>query len=174
MVGNNPGLGINFNLSHSRELAVICLTLKTEIGVDLEFKREIPELEGLLSLTLSRREKEFFHKYLIIKSRQGLAQGDLHEEKKELFYSFWTHKEAYVKAKGDGFHLEPQKVEFYLSPKGELKLLSKSGVNAKSWLFYQWEPESNYLAALAIFGKIGRENKGKFGSSPSVQLNISS
>ena len=66
--------GLEFNLSHSRDFALVAVTRNHPVGVDVEYvRRDIPrekiarrffsehELSDLLSLPLTRRETGFFN-----------------------------------------------------------------------------------------------------------------
>jgi 4'-phosphopantetheinyl transferase len=79
---------IKFNLSHSRDLAVLALGKNYDLGVDLECfsKREYINLSNKY---FAADERE----YLNISHPAALALR---------FFKIWTQKEAYVKALGQG------------------------------------------------------------------------
>ncbi len=89
---------INFNMSHSEGMTAIGLTRGQRIGVDLERVREMKDIEGLI--------------------RKNLQPGELDQleqdpkERNKNFFRFWTFKEAYLKAVGEGMRLSPEKLEF--------------------------------------------------------------
>lgn len=81
-----------FSLSHSETVAV-CAISDREIGIDIEYHREMsPD-------RLLRIAKRFFapEEYDAIAEESG-------EAAKELFYRIWTAKEAYIKFTGEGMH----------------------------------------------------------------------
>ena len=76
-------------------------------------------------------------------------------EKLEVFFSYWTCKEAYIKARGEGLSLSLD--QFQVVPKlGEAGLLlSIEGDlhEASRWSLRQLIPAPGYVAALAVEGK---------------------
>ena len=87
---------LNFNLSHTYSYAVIILTTLNQCGIDIEEDRGMILDNNLINLVLTQKEKEIY----------------LFEKKRELFYKFWTLKEAYLKAEGLGFSISPKKIDF--------------------------------------------------------------
>jgi 4'-phosphopantetheinyl transferase len=51
------GIGIEFSVSHSQGLALICLSRDRHVGVDLEYIRDMPDFDliGKLTLTIGER-----------------------------------------------------------------------------------------------------------------------
>lgn len=80
---------INFNISHSKNLAVYGITQANLIGVDIECLRNNLEVLALAKRFFSDQE------YLAISNLSGNAQLNL-------FFRLWTYKEAYLKAVGSG------------------------------------------------------------------------
>ena len=82
-------IDLHFNLAHSHQRALIVVCPAAAIGVDLEKIRPIPKL---LALT-----KRFFNpsEYETITSQPEVLQPIY-------FYTYWTCKEAYLKATGTG------------------------------------------------------------------------
>jgi 4'-phosphopantetheinyl transferase len=93
-----PGSPLHFNLSHSEDRAALAISALPSIGIDIEcFDRKV-DVDGLSRRCF--RESEI----------SGLL--DLpDEEKRRAFFWIWTAKEARMKATGEGFHLEPQRIE---------------------------------------------------------------
>ncbi|HRI60694.1 MAG TPA: 4'-phosphopantetheinyl transferase superfamily protein, partial [Saprospiraceae bacterium] len=91
----DPSLGINtfhFNLSHSNGLALFAFTQAGPIGVDIENIRPQTDIEQTGALVFSSSE---------LAALQSLSP----EIRRITFFQFWTRKEAFMKAKGDGFSL---------------------------------------------------------------------
>ncbi|MBP6785682.1 MAG: 4'-phosphopantetheinyl transferase superfamily protein [Verrucomicrobiales bacterium] len=93
-----PGEPLHFNLSHSEGRAALAVSCLPSIGIDLEcFDRRV-DVDGL-----SRR---------CFRESELCGLRDLSdEEKRRAFFWIWTAKEARMKATGEGFHLEPQRIE---------------------------------------------------------------
>jgi 4'-phosphopantetheinyl transferase len=87
-----PGDGLRFNLSRSGAALLIGVCESLEIGVDVEWVREVPDLEGLARNHFSAAEYEVW-------KRGGASAPNLS------FLHGWTRKEACVKAAGMGLAL---------------------------------------------------------------------
>lgn len=82
------GAGTTFNMAHTREVVVCAFARGREVGVDAEQIRDIEELE------LARR----FFSAREVAALEALPADALREG----FFTCWTRKEAYLKARGDG------------------------------------------------------------------------
>jgi 4'-phosphopantetheinyl transferase len=80
---------LNFNVSHSRNLALIAVSRGCRVGVDVEYMKSDLEFEALARHSFSEYER---------RALQAL-KGD---DQVAAFYRCWTRKEAYIKAIGDG------------------------------------------------------------------------
>ncbi|KTD35915.1 phosphopantetheinyl transferase [Legionella nautarum] len=87
-----PGIegshGLEFNLSHSGELALLAVGCRFPLGVDLEFFSARP-YDGIAKNLFSPQELEFF-----LKLPKHL--------KPQVFFQIWAQKEAFIKASGLG------------------------------------------------------------------------
>jgi 4'-phosphopantetheinyl transferase len=104
-----PGVGIHFNLSNSRELVVCLIARGAEVGVDVEpFTRAsgILEVAPRVFSELERRQLDG------LGDRERLARG----------VSLWTLKEAYIKARGMGLSLPLDKISFVFGGAQEIRL----------------------------------------------------
>jgi 4'-phosphopantetheinyl transferase len=93
---------IEFNLSHSHEVAVIAVTRGREIGVDVEWVREDFAFDEVAQRFFTTREVAALH---------ALP----HHLQREAFYKCWTSKEAFLKAKGTGLSGQLDEVEIALT-----------------------------------------------------------
>jgi 4'-phosphopantetheinyl transferase len=93
-----PGSELHFNLSHSEDRAALAVSRMDSLGIDIErFDRRV-DVDGLSRRCFRETEIARF-------------AGMNNEEKQRAFFWVWTAKEARMKATGDGFHLEPQRIE---------------------------------------------------------------
>lgn len=90
--------GIQFNISHSDDMAVFAFTRSAEIGVDIEKVKVIDDMAGVMDLCFTEYEKNWFK-----------TIND--DSRVETFYKIWTIKEAFIKAIGRGFSFEPVDIE---------------------------------------------------------------
>jgi 4'-phosphopantetheinyl transferase len=94
----SPHPALRFNLSHSRELALVACSTSREIGVDVEWIRSDLEIEDLAQRFFSPAENELLKV--------------VHQDQKHLaFLSCWTCKEACLKAIGKGLSLDPRTID---------------------------------------------------------------
>jgi 4'-phosphopantetheinyl transferase len=80
---------LDFNASHSGNLAVFAFTAGCEIGIDIERIRPVPGLQNIADRFFSRRE-----------AAELLSLPENHRD--QAFFQCWTRKEAYIKATGEG------------------------------------------------------------------------
>ena len=83
------GSSLCFNLSHSDALALVAVAHGRLVGVDVERKREIADLDGLATRICSPRERLELEA-MTPSDRQGA------------FLAMWTRKEALAKMTGEG------------------------------------------------------------------------
>lgn len=127
---------IQFNLSHSQNLALYALAIDQPLGIDLEYCRPLPD-----ALALAKRW------FLPTEYQELLAQTN-----QELnFFRIWTAKEAYLKATGVGLR-DLATVEVMITPENSLqyKTIQGSKELAQQWSLLELNPTPNYAAALAI------------------------
>lgn len=125
--------GLLFNLSHSQDLALLGVSYQHQIGVDLEYIRTMSDLEGLAKRFFSSREYE----YLRLFSPQ---------EQQQIFFRYWTCKEAYLKATGDGL-VQLEEIEISLTPNQPSQLLVSG-----DWNLRELTPAENFAAAVVVAG----------------------
>ncbi|BDI16415.1 hypothetical protein ANSO36C_22170 [Nostoc cf. commune SO-36] len=122
--------GLAFNLSHSQGLGLCAVNCTRPIGVDLEYIRPMSDLEALAERFFLPREYDM------------LRQSPNRQQ--EIFFRYWTCKEAYLKATGDGLS-QLEQIEVSLSPTEPAKLQI-----TEDWSLFELVPANNYVAAVAI------------------------
>jgi 4'-phosphopantetheinyl transferase len=80
---------VHFNVSHSEGLALFAFTKTGEVGVDLEFVRELPDFDGVAATTFSPVEL-------------ALWRACPPSWRRTEFFAAWTRQEAVLKAVGTG------------------------------------------------------------------------
>lgn len=136
------GEWLHFNLSHSGDSALYAVSHKKRVGIDLEQIRPIPEFRQLVERYFSSSEKAVFR--ALSPDRQLGA-----------FYRGWTRKEAYIKAKGQGFAIAPDRFDVSIAPGEPAMMLTVDGDSgeASRWSLCELWPASGYVAALAAEGR---------------------
>ncbi|BBA79124.1 4'-phosphopantetheinyl transferase [cyanobacterium endosymbiont of Rhopalodia gibberula] len=133
LVGN----GLQFNLSHSHELAIYGVTCNHIIGVDLEYIRPMSEAKKLAKRFFC--SQEYHHISL-------LTSPDL----EKTFFKLWTAKEAYLKATGEGIGGGLNQVEFSLGSFPQLLKLPNNQ-SLLNWTTYFLIPHPNYQGAVVFY-----------------------
>lgn len=123
--------GLEFNLSHSQGLGLCAVNCTRPIGIDIEYIRPMSDLEALAERFFLPREYDML---------RSLSLNQQHE----VFFRYWTCKEAYLKATGDGLS-QLEQVEVSLTPTEPAKLQI-----TEDWSLFELVPATNYVAAVAI------------------------
>lgn len=130
---------LHFNLAHSEDYVVYALSGGTELGIDVEAVRPMPDIESIA--------RSFFS------PGECVDLFNLPTDKRlEAFFNCWTRKEAYVKAIGGGLSAPLDRFQVSLVP-GQpavfLKLLDRR-YPISSWSLFHLLPSQGYVGALAI------------------------
>lgn len=147
----NYNEAIQFNLTHSHELALCAFTRGRRLGIDLEYITNIPDLKVITTHIFSRRENMIFKK--IPKNKKLNA-----------FLKCWTIKEAYSKAMGTGLTELYKQFDFSFSlgistSKHKMKKYVKKTSN---WSLMSFAPLPDYTASLVVEGKDWYLNQFQF------------
>ncbi len=137
--GKHP---LRFNLSHADEIAFFGVTLRREIGIDLE-----PLRAGFATDEIAER----FFSPAEIASLRTLSRTD----RPRAFFRCWTRKEAYLKARGDGLSLPLDRFDVSLLPAQPAALLCAPGdpQEASRWSLSDLPAGPGYVAAIAVQGR---------------------
>jgi 4'-phosphopantetheinyl transferase len=143
-------VGLQFNLSHSQDLALYGFSLHQKIGIDLEHLRSISDVEKLAQRFFSAQEYK-----LINESDRNLKQ--------QIFLQFWTAKEAYLKATGEGLVDSLSEIKFLIKPDQTISLQSIHGnIQAgQNWLVDNFIPAPDYVATVAVEQTLSNNNQPK-------------
>ncbi len=126
--------GLFFNMSNSGKFAVIVFSRDGEVGIDLEQIRPLPDLDEMIERNFTASEIKF-----ILKKP---------EERTRRFFLFWTVKESYLKALGEGMRLPPDHLEFAIE-NDQIRQLSVKGVfEQEDWYFKEFSPSNDYVGTI--------------------------
>jgi 4'-phosphopantetheinyl transferase len=123
---------VRFNLSHTRGMAVCAICRGHAIGVDVEAIDRSIDVEVLARQYFAGPE----HRLIMMAASQHRV---------EIFFRFWTLKEAMVKAIGTGLSLPLKEFAFTLEPLS----LNMSPV-ATDWHVWEYAPTAIHRVALAV------------------------
>jgi 4'-phosphopantetheinyl transferase len=141
-LANHARDSIDFNLSHSRGVALYAIARGREVGVDLELIRPELETEQIARQFFSPRE---------IATLLALPV----DVRREAFFLCWTRKEAYLKARGAGLSLPLDQFDVSLTP-GEPAALTGTrpdAADALRWSLVNLSPPCGYAGAIAVEGR---------------------
>lgn len=129
-----------FNISNSGMLTVIAFSRDSEVGIDIEQIRPLSDLDEMITINFTTREIKFIN---------GKP-----EERTSRFFRFWTVKESYLKATGEGMRLPPDNLEFIIE-KDRIRQLSVKGVfEQEDWNFKEFSTFPDYVGTITY----GRDN----------------
>jgi 4'-phosphopantetheinyl transferase len=133
--------GLEFNVSHSGELALCAVSRGRAVGVDVEAIR--PELA---TLSMARR----FFAPAEVASLESIPPS----EQTQAFFACWSRKEAYMKARGTGITLGLDRFEVSLLPGSPASLLATHDEPdaVERWLLIALAPGDGYAGALVTAG----------------------
>lgn len=133
---------LQFNVSHSANLALFAFSLRRPVGVDVEYMRPLLDYNEIATHSFSARE-------------QTLLRQVPQENKLQAFYNCWTRKEAYIKARGVGLSLPLDLFDVSLLP-GEPAVLLQSREHPQElrrWSMQELTPWAGYTGALVAEGQ---------------------
>jgi 4'-phosphopantetheinyl transferase len=132
---------LDFNVSHSGDLALCAVTRARAVGVDVEAVR--PEF------ATDEVARRFF-----APGEVAALEALPPDERVEAFFACWTRKEAYIKARGSGIALGLDRFEVALAPGRPAALLATQDEPAAAarWQLVALAPGEGYAGALATDG----------------------
>lgn len=95
-------VGVRFNLSHSQSVGLIAISMDSEVGVDVELLRHLPDAEALAEMHFTDTE---------LRALKAVAP----DERDRAFLRCWTRKEACLKATGMGLSADTRSFEVGLA-----------------------------------------------------------
>ncbi len=135
---------LSFNLSHSGAFALYAVTRSRNIGIDIEHVRDDVSFREIAGSFFSPGE---------ISSLERVNKN----KRPEMFFQYWTRKEAFLKAIGGGLSLPLDMCDVSLISGSVLSSIHLSGDNTESsgWYVQDLFPGGGYAAAIAVEGADG-------------------
>ncbi len=132
---------LQFNLSHSGDWILIAFSLGRTLGIDVERKKEDMATEEIAARFFSPIECSAL---AALPATMRCAA----------FFSCWTRKEAYLKARGDGLSLPLDQFDVAFVPGAEPRLTETrhDPAEAHRWTLNALQVGCGYAAALAVDG----------------------
>ena len=135
---------LEFNISHSGDLALFAFAKNISLGVDVEAIKPKIEYEDIAKRFFSPTEYE---QLLRVPTKI----------RKTAFFNCWTRKEAFIKAVGEGlsFPLSDFEVNIQETKSSQSQLLKiHQTYNAKDWSILSLNILGKYTAAIAFNAKV--------------------
>jgi 4'-phosphopantetheinyl transferase len=127
---------LRFSLSHTRSVVACAIATELDVGIDVEDLTRDAPLEVSERFALSERT-----------ALAALGPG----AREDLFFAYWTLKEAYIKARGLGLAIPLDEMAFDVSPsKIEVSFRAGSLDDESEWRFESWRIGDTCRAAIAV------------------------
>jgi 4'-phosphopantetheinyl transferase len=136
--------GLQFNLSHAGNIALVAISKEKRVGVDVEKLRELPAMQAVLSYIFTDEERAF------VESHSG-------EHLIRVFFLIWNRREAAAKALGldvlASFSRFEIPVAGYSADGFQVHLGRATGLPAgEDWWLRDFTPAPGYAGALCLEG----------------------
>ncbi len=130
-----------FNLSHSHHLALFAFAYECELGVDIEYMRDMEQEDYLLMASSHFSPGEYV-------TLQALPET----LRKTAFFNCWSRKEAYIKARGMGISIPLDTFDVSCVPGEPVALLASRDApeTVSAWSLSTPAVPPDYAAALMI------------------------
>ena len=150
----NSPIPLRFNLSHTEDMIICAVILHKDIGCDIESRSRIADLKSIASRYFSASEVKTL-----------LALPTIQQQAR--FFEYWTLKESYVKATGQGLRIPLDAFSFNIGRSDVIKFndqielnfeqegLAGSGENWFSCLFY---PDDTHCVAVCVNGGLTQKS----------------
>ena len=130
---------LEFNFTNSNDCALLAITYRTELGIDIEKIREMTNMEGLARRFFAQPEIDV------------IVQEPSELRRQEYFFRCWTRKEAFLKAIGTGltFPLGNVCVSVADTEPVRIQWIQDRAEEAGRWELAHLMPSAGYVGALA-------------------------
>ena len=136
-IDNENPLRLRFSLSHTSDLVACVVTRHIEMGVDIEIMQDFADVLAIAERFFAPPEVSALRALPI-------------EKQIDRFYSTWTLKEAYAKARGLGLSLPLNCARFQVAEDLiEAKLESETADQENAWAFGLMRPTARHWLAIA-------------------------
>ncbi len=134
--GDQP---LQFNLAHSNGLVVCAVTARAHIGVDVEYHAN--------SQALLQVADDYFSE-----TEVADLQSRPEQEQDQYFFRYWTLKESFIKAKGEGLSIPLDSFSFRFDSDDNVVFLPPEEVvrENEQWFFELLKISPDYTASLAV------------------------
>jgi 4'-phosphopantetheinyl transferase len=126
---------LSFNITHTDGLIILAVAHDRQLGVDVE---------NVLSRQASIAIADRYFAATEVAALRALPP----DQQQQRFYEYWTLKESYIKARGEGLAIALDAFSFRVSD-GPLEMTVHAiDDQSRRWLFWQFWIGANYLSAV--------------------------
>lgn len=153
-ISNPEFSSLQFNLSHTQGMIACAVNKKQVIGIDVEGMRSLNYMRQMCTRNYTKKEQ------------RDIFSNENPEAQLYRFYTYWTLKEALVKALGCGLSMPLNKICFIQSKNNdwllekEPKYLPEEPNN--HWFFSHKKLSGNYQISTAVSAEKGTESNFYF------------
>ena len=134
---------LEFNVSDAGDYALVAVTMRRAIGVDIEAIRQIEDADDIVEHHFSAIERAAYRR---------LAP----EQRPTAFFTAWTRKEAFIKAVGLGLHLSLDSFSVALDAAAPARLIDIDGdpIKAAEWTLLPIKVPKDHVGAVVARGPV--------------------
>jgi 4'-phosphopantetheinyl transferase len=135
---------LQFNVSHTKQLALIAVRRRGQVGIDIERIREPIDYAPIAAEMFSAAERAALYA-----TPEPLRLS--------AFFGFWTRKEAYIKARGEGLGSALNQFDTTLRSDelvGVVRVEDSAG--DELWALRALHPAQGYIAAVVVEGALAQ------------------
>lgn len=126
---------ISFNVSHSNDIALIAISRKRNIGIDVEIINHETDHQALVTRFFSKAEQSEFNNCSA-------------STKAKAFCACWTRKEAFIKAIGDGVAYGLDTFDIEVDPELQQPEINLHKASTETWSALNLAINDDYMACL--------------------------
>jgi 4'-phosphopantetheinyl transferase len=128
---------IRFNLSHTQGMVTCAIALDSMCGVDVERARPMKDMTGIAEAVFSDAEIAYLDQ-------------QCEADRPHNFFKFWTLKEAYIKAIGQGLSASLKNISFEIGEPFIRATHEDQSLTDTGWQFHHRKPSSAHHLAVAF------------------------
>lgn len=128
---------VQFSISHSGGLVACAVGCEREIGIDVEYT---PRLRALA---------DDAHVFLSAVEEHALT-GVVGPQREQRLSEYWTLKEAFLKATGEGLRSDLRRLTFEIGPDLSCRCATVGRPDAQNWEFRLLRPVTEYTIAVCV------------------------
>jgi 4'-phosphopantetheinyl transferase len=157
---NQTDIHVSFNLSHTKNLIVLAVSHGNAVGIDVENPK------------LRKAPLDIANDVFSLQEAQEL-QNVPDKMKDQRFFQYWTLKESYIKARGQGLSIPLDLFRFSLNGNRiHLHLKSELDDTASNWAFWQLEFFGKYIVAVCSKRETVKQDIIVYGFSSLMQAEV--